>query len=118
MLAGQNAAPHGRVRGPLVITLVVGAFAIGVVTGFGVPRTVGSGSQAAAAQGPAAQARSFAGVADNNMSDAAQRAIYGPAAQARSFAGVADNNMSDAATGPSMVPPPRLDRSPASPTTT
>jgi hypothetical protein len=97
MSAGQIAAPHGRVRGPLVITLVVGAFAIGVLTGFGVPRTFGSGSQAAAAHGPAAQARTFTGVADNNMSDAARRAIHGPAAQARTFTGVADNNMSDAA---------------------
>jgi hypothetical protein len=96
MLAGQNPAPHGRLR-PIVTAAVVGAFAVGTLIGFSLPRSVSGGSHLDGAARSAAQARTFAGVADNNMSDAARRAINGPAAQARTFAGVADNNMSDAA---------------------
>ena len=95
MLARQKAAPHWR-RGPVVTAAVVGAFAVGTLIG-SLPRSLSGGSHLDGPARSAAQARTFAGVADNNMSDAARRAVYGPAAQARTFAGVADNNMSDAA---------------------
>ena len=77
MSAGQIAAPYGRVRGPIVTALVAGAFVIGTLTGFSLPRSISSGSQPDAAARSTVQARTFAGVADNNMSDAALRAIYG-----------------------------------------
>jgi hypothetical protein len=97
MSAGRIAAPDSQLRAPFIAVVLVFAFSVGVVTGFSLPRSVGSGSHVATAPGPAVPAPSFAGVADNNMSDAARRAVYGPAVQAPLFAGVADNNMSDAA---------------------
>ena len=120
MSAGQIAAPHWRLGTPIVVGLVVGAFAFGGLAGFSLPRAAGS-SHVDAAAGSAAGAvipgvavnnmsdaadRAFAGlsagavipgVAVNNMSDAADRAFAGLAAGARTIPGVAINNMSDAA---------------------
>jgi hypothetical protein len=95
MSAGQIAAPHGRLQAPIVIALLVGAFAVGGLTGFSLPRAAGSDSHLDAAAGSAARAIA-PGVAVNNMSDAADRAFAGLSAGA-AIPGVAVNNMSDAA---------------------
>jgi hypothetical protein len=114
MSTGQLAAPHGRIRGPIVIVLLVGAFAVGGLAGFSLPRAAGSDGRAAAGATIPAVAvnsmsdvaeRAFAGsttgavipgVAVNSMSDAADRAFRGLASGA-AIPGVAVNNMSDAA---------------------
>ena len=95
MSAGQIAAPHWRLGTPIVVGLVVGAFAFGGLAGFSLPRAAGS-SHVDAAAGSAAGAV-IPGVAVNNMSDAADRAFAGLSAHARTIPGVAVNNMSDAA---------------------
>ena len=95
MSAGPIAAPHRRIRVPIVIALLVGAFAAGGLAGFSLPRAAGSGGHADAAAAGAAGA-AIPGVAVNNMSDAAARAFAGLAAGA-AIPGVAVNNMSDAA---------------------
>jgi len=94
MSAGQIAAPHWRLGTPIVVGLVVGAFAFGGLAGFSLPRAAGS-SHVDAAAGSAAGAV-IPGVAVNNMSDAADRAFAGLSAGAV-IPGVAVNNMSDAA---------------------
>jgi hypothetical protein len=94
MSAGQIAAPHGRIRVPIVTALVVGAFAVGGLAGFSLPRAVGSGSLDGAAGLSAGAA--VPSVAVNNMSDAAERAFAGLSGGA-AIPGVAVNNMSDAA---------------------
>ncbi len=76
MSSGQIAAPYGRLRGSIVTAVVVGAFAVGAATGISLPHAASSGSHPDAAAGSTVPAPSFAGVADNNMSDAARRAIY------------------------------------------
>ena len=78
MSAGQIAAPHWRLGTPIVVGLVVGAFAFGGLAGFSLPRAAGS-SHVDAAAGSAAGAV-IPGVAVNNMSDAADRAFAGLAA--------------------------------------
>jgi hypothetical protein len=95
MTAGQIAAPHRGVRAPIVIALLVGAFAVGGLTGFSLPRAAGSGGRAVPAAGNAPAV--IAGAAVNNMSDAAERAFAGSAAGAPAIPGTAVNNMSDAA---------------------
>ena len=95
MSAGQIAAPHWRLGTPIVVGLVVGAFAFGGLAGFSLPRAAGS-SHVDAAAGSAAGAV-IPGVAVNNMSDAADRAFAGLSAHARTIPGAAVNNMSDAA---------------------
>jgi hypothetical protein len=90
MSAGQVAAPRGRIRVPIVSVMLVGAFVVGGLTGFSLPRAAGSGSRAAAGA-PAIQ-----GVAVNSMSDAADRAFTGLSTGAV-IPGVAVNSMSDAA---------------------
>jgi hypothetical protein len=95
MSAGQIAAPHGRLQAPIVIALLVGAFVVGGLTGFSLPRAAGSDSHLDAATGSAARAIA-PGVAVNSMSDAAERAFAGLSAGA-AIPGVAVNNMSDAA---------------------
>ena len=69
MSAGQIAAPRGRLQAPIVIVLLVGAFAVGGLTGFSLPRAAGSGSQVAPAVIP--------GAAVNSMSEAADQAFAG-----------------------------------------
>ena len=76
MSAGQIEAPHARIRVPIVIALLVGAFAVGGLTGFSLPRAAGSGSRVDEAAGSAAAAV-VPGVAVNSMSDAAERAFAG-----------------------------------------
>jgi hypothetical protein len=100
MSAGQIAAPHGRIRVPIVIALLVGAFAVGGLAGVSLPRAAGSSSRvdatagiAAAGTVPGAARPALPGVAVNNMSDAADGALAGT----RGFGAVAVNNMSDAA---------------------
>ena len=101
MRAGQIAAPHGGFRAQVVILLLVGAFAVGGLTGFSLPRAAGS-SHTDAAAGSAAGA-AIPGVAVNNMSDAAERAFAGaaippsPHLAGAAIPGVAVNSMSDAA---------------------
>ena len=46
MSVQQVAAPYRRLSGSLVAAIVVGAFAIGALAGFGVPRVIGLGGQA------------------------------------------------------------------------
>jgi hypothetical protein len=82
MSAGQIAAPHGRIRVPIVIALLVGAFAVGGLAGVSLPRAAGSSSRvdatagiAAAGTVPGAARPALPGVAVNNMSDAAARAL-------------------------------------------
>jgi hypothetical protein len=74
-----------------VIALLVGAFAVGGLTGFSLPRAAGS-SHVDAAAGAA-----IPGVAVNSMSDAADRAFRGLAAGAPVTPSVPVNSMSDAA---------------------
>ena len=95
MSAGQIAAPHRGVRAPIVIALLVGAFAVGGLTGFSLPRAAGSGGSAVPAAGNAPAV--IPGAAVNNMSDAAALALAGSAAGAPAVPGVAVNSMSDAA---------------------
>ena len=90
MSTGQVAAPRGRIRVPIVIALLVGAFAVGGLTGFSLPRAAGSGSGREAAAGSVAGAV-IPGVAANSMSDAADRAFAGLAAGAV-IPGVAANS--------------------------
>ena len=97
MSSSQIAAPYRRSPHPVVAGVVAAAFALGALTGFGLPRLLDGTRHATGVTGPIVAAQTFKGVADNNMSDAARRASYGNAVQAPSFAGVADNNMSDAA---------------------
>ena len=73
MSAGQIAAPHGRLQAPIVIALVLAAFAVGGLAGFSLPRTAGSSHVDAAAGSTAGAA--IPGVAVNSMSDAADRAF-------------------------------------------
>ncbi len=80
MSAGQIAASHGRLRAPIVIALVSGAFAVGALAGFSLPRAASGAGIAQTAAGPVVQASTFNGVADNNMSDAADAALHGPTA--------------------------------------
>jgi hypothetical protein len=95
MSAGQIAALHRGVRAPIVVVLLIGAFAVGGLTGFSLPRVAGSDTHLDAAAGSAAGA-AIPGVAVNSMSDAAERAFAGSAAGA-AIPGVAVNSMSDAA---------------------
>jgi hypothetical protein len=89
MSTGQLAAPHGRIRGPIVIVLLVGAFAVGGLAGFSLPRAAGSDGRAAAGA-------TIPAVAVNSMSDVAERAFAGSTTGAV-IPGVAVNSMSDAA---------------------
>jgi hypothetical protein len=93
MPAGQVAAAHGRLQAPIVIVLLVGAFAVGGLAGFSLPRAAGS-SHVDAAAGLSTGA-AIPGVAVNNMSDAADRAFRGLASGA-AIPGVAVNNMQKA----------------------
>ena len=68
MPAGQVAAAHGRLQAPIVIVLLVGAFAVGGLAGFSLPRAAGS-SHVDAAAGLASGA-AIPGVAVNNMQKA------------------------------------------------
>lgn len=77
MSSGQIAAPYRRSPHSVVASLVAAAFALGALTGFGLPRILDGTSHATGVTGPIVIARTFKGVADNNMSDAARRAIYG-----------------------------------------
>ena len=81
MSAGQIAAPHGRIRVPIVIALLVGAFAVGGLAGFSLPRAAGGTSRVDAAAGttaavavPGAARPATPGVAVNTLDDAVARA--------------------------------------------
>ena len=89
MSAGQIAAPRGRLHAPIVIVLLVGAFAVGGLTGFSLPRAAGSGNHAATGA-------VIPGVAVNSMSEAADQAFAGLSTGAV-IPGVAVNSMSEAA---------------------
>ena len=91
MTASQSVAIHRRLPGSTAI-LVGAGFAIGSLFGLGVQ---GALDRATANSLAGASQSHFAGVAVNNMSDAARHAIYRTAQPA--FGGVAVNNMSDAA---------------------
>jgi hypothetical protein len=95
MTAGQVAAPHGRLQAPIVLALLVGAFAVGGLAGFSLPRAAGGGSGRDPAAGSAVQVP-VPGAAVNSMSDAADRAFAGLVARA-AIPGAAVNSMSDAA---------------------
>jgi hypothetical protein len=95
MSAGQIAASRGSLRAPIVAVLV-SAFALGALTGVGLPRAASIVADLGA--GTAAAPRSTVpGAALNNMSDAAAQAFAGLAAQRSTVPGAALNNMSDAA---------------------
>jgi hypothetical protein len=89
MSTGQTEAPRGRLQAPIVIALLVGAFAVGGLTGFSLPRAAGSSRVDAAARA------AIPGVAVNSMSDAADRAFRGLASRA-AIPGVAVNSMQNA----------------------
>ena len=93
------AVPHPRPGARVVATLLVVTFAGGMLTGFSLPRAASGASHVDAAAGSSVHSSTWAGVADNNMSDAARAAFATTQAAAveRAWAGVADNNMSDAA---------------------
>jgi hypothetical protein len=57
MAAGQIAVKDGRFGAPILIALVITAFAVGLVTGFGLLRAAESGNPTAAAAAPGGQAR-------------------------------------------------------------
>jgi hypothetical protein len=97
MSSNQLSAPHNRISSPVLIGIVAVVFALGALTGLGVPRLLDGATYAFGAKGATTVERTFTGVADNNMSDAARRATYGATTVERTFTGVADNNMSDAA---------------------
>ena len=94
MTAGQVAAPHGRLQAPIVLALLVGAFAVGGLAGFSLPRAAGGGSGRDPAAGSAVQVP-VPGAAVNSMSDAADRAFAGLATGGRKpfhLAKVCDTN--------------------------
>jgi hypothetical protein len=81
MSVQQVAAPYRRFSVPLITASVVTAFALGTLAGVGLPRVIGGSSLGSAPVADAARqalaARpALAGVAVNNMSDAAYTALY------------------------------------------
>lgn len=93
MSAGQVAAPHGRIPVPIVIVLLVCAFAVGGLTGFSLPRAEGTGSRAAAGEvipGAAVDNMSDAAMSDAAMSDAAMGDAAALAVAGLAHPGVAD----------------------------
>jgi hypothetical protein len=96
MSAGQIAAPSRSISVPFAAVAVAAAFAIGTLAGLGLPRVVDSASHGTDPTGSSAAAGTHAGVAENNMGDAAYPYLNG-SGLAGSQAGVAENNMSDAA---------------------
>ena len=76
MTAQPVAVQSGRLRAQIVTAMVVTAFVVGTLTGFNLPSAFGGGLSPKA-EGTIAESRNFTGVAVNNMTDAARRAIYG-----------------------------------------
>jgi hypothetical protein len=92
MASSQITATYRRLPAPTLAILILTAFAIGALTGLAVQGALDRASDRTRTQ----SGQTFQGVAENNMSDAANAAQHAhPAAGA--FQGVADNNMSDAA---------------------
>jgi len=95
MVSTQMTLGWRRAPASVLVLLLVVAFALGAVAGSAVQSTLDRGTVAAVTA-----IASVKGVADNNMSDAANRAQHGVAPgvmPAATVKGVADNNMSDAA---------------------
>jgi hypothetical protein len=93
MSSSQVATPYRQVPFSVLAVLLAIAFAIGALTGLGLPRVLEGPSHPRAASA-AVTPKSFTGAAENNMSDAVRAAQL--AGAAKPFKGAADNNMSDA----------------------
>jgi hypothetical protein len=89
----QIAESYRRIPLPLVAGLVAVAFALGALTGFGLPRIVAGASHATAA---AVASQAVKGGPEHTMSDAAYQALH-PLAVRTPLAGVVEHTMSDAA---------------------
>ena len=96
MSSAQSVAPYRRIQSPLMVAIVAATFALGALTGFGLPRVLEGASHSTDVAGISVVDSTFKGVADNNMSDAILQSRLGSTPVRQTFKGVADNNMSDA----------------------
>jgi hypothetical protein len=106
MTSGQLVAPYRGVPAVIVAVLLAAAFAIGTLTGLGVPRLFSAAtSEAVATSGAGAARQAIGDAADNNMSDATQRLRFAPPFDGGTSDGVADNNLSEARQRLRFAPP-------------
>ena len=93
----QIPARDGRIPLPLVAGVVAAAFALGALTGFGLPRIVDGASHTAGATGALIGIKTAEGVAEHTMSDSAYQALHSAIVQTPLAAAVAPPDMSAAA---------------------